>query len=423
MSRLELSIAWRYLRSRRGSRLLSFISLIAIGGVVVGVSALIIVMGVMNGLQNDLREKILVGSPDIRVLNLGADLRIDDWRSVLAKTRKHPGVVAAAPFVLTQALVNGGSNYNEAAQVVGIEPEGRGVAEVTTIRQHAAGVEGGAGDFRFASSDGQRRGVVVGSMLAQRLNVIPGDKIRLVAPPPGGDVSRVFSGTYVPRIMELEVTGIFQTGMFEYDNSYVYMALPVAQEVAGLDSAVTGIEARVGDRWRANEIGKSLAQSLGFPYRTIDWQEQNKSLFQALKLEKFGMGVILLLIVLVAAFNIVSTLTMVVTDKTREIGILKAMGMTAASIRRVFLVQGLVIGFVGTMSGLALGLGLSVALEKYRLIKLDPSVYFIDHLPVSLAALDVLGIVLASVAIAGLATLYPAVQAARLFPIEAIRHE
>ena len=423
MSRLELSIAWRYLRSRRGSRLLSFISLIAIGGVVVGVSALIIVMGVMNGLQNDLREKILVGSPDVRVLNLGADLKIDDWRTVLEKTKRHPGVVAAAPFVLTQALVNGGSNYNEAAQVVGIEPEGRGVADVTTIRKHAGGVPGGAGDFRFASSDGQRRGVVLGSMLAQRLNRLPGDKIKLVAPPPGGDMSRVLSGTYVPRILEFEVTGIFQTGMFEYDNNYVYMALPVAQEVAGLDTAVTGIEVRVTDRFQARDVGESLALTLGFPYRTIDWQEQNKSLFQALKLEKFGMGVILLLIVLVAAFNIVSTLTMVVTDKTREIGILKAMGMTARSIRRVFLVQGLVIGAAGTFAGLALGVGLTVALDQYKLIPLNPEVYFIDHLPASLQPVDVMWIVLASIAIAGLATLYPAVQAARLFPIEAIRHE
>lgn len=423
MSRLELAIAWRYLRSRRGSRLLSFISLIAMGGVVVGVSALIIVMGVMNGLQDDLRDKILVGSPDIRVLNLGTDLKIEDWKPVLAKTRRHPGIAAAAPFVLTQALVSAGGNYNQAAQVMGIEPEGRGVAEVTTIRKHAASVDGGAGDFRFASSDGQRRGAVVGSMLAQRLNVLPGDKIRIVAPPPGGDMSVIMSGTFVPKILELEVTGIFQTGMFEYDDGYVYTALPVAQEIAGLDSAVTGIEARTADRWQAAAIGKSLAESLGFPYRTVDWQEQNKSLFQALKLEKFGMGVILLLIVLVAAFNIVGTLTMVVTDKTREIGILKAMGLTSAAVRRVFLVQGLVIGTVGTTVGLAIGVGGAIAVGRYKLIRLDPQVYFIDHLPASLEPLDVLWIVLASVAIAGIATLYPASQAARLYPIEAIRHE
>ena len=416
---LELAIAWRYLRSRRGSRLLSFSSMIAIGGVVVGVSALIVIIGVMNGLQEDLREKILVASPDVRVLNVGTDLKIEDWRAVLEKTRRHPGVVAAAPFVLTQALVSAGGSYNEAAQILGIEPAGRGVPDVTSIRQH---VRPGAGDFRFASGDGQQRGAVVGHVLSQRLNLVPGDRLRVIAPPPGGDVSRLLSG-FVPRIFEFEVTGIFETGMYEYDNSYVYLPLAVAQEVAGIDSAVTGLDVRTADRWRASEIGESLATSLGFPYRTVDWQEQNKSLFSALQLEKLAMGFILLLIVVVAAFNIVSTLTMVVTDKTREIGILKAMGMTARSIRRIFFVQGLVIGVVGTAGGLLLGIAASVALGRYKLIRLDPSIYFIDHLPVAMQPWDVIFIVLASLSIAGLATLYPATQAARLFPIEAIRHD
>ena len=417
---LELAIAWRYLRSRRGSRLLSFSSMIAIGGVVVGVSALIVIIGVMNGLQQDLREKILVASPDVRVLNVGTDLKIEDWRAVLEKTRRHPGVVAAAPFVLTQALVSAGGSYNEAAQIIGIEPAGRGVVDVTAIRQH---VQAGRGDFRFASGDGEQRGAVVGHVLSQRLNLVPGDRIRLIAPPPGGDVSSVFSGTFVPRIYEFEVTGIFETGMYEYDNSYVYLPLTVAQEVAGIDTAVTGLDVRTTDRWRASEIGESLATSLGFPYRTVDWQEQNRSLFSALQLEKLAMGFILLLIVIVAAFNIVSTLTMVVTDKTREIGILKAMGMTARSIRRIFFVQGLVIGVVGTLGGLLLGVAASIALGKYKLIRLDPAIYFIDHLPVTMQPLDVILIVLASLAIAGVATLYPATQAARLFPIEAIRHD
>jgi lipoprotein-releasing system permease protein len=416
---LELAIAWRYLRSRRGSRLLSFSSMIAIGGVVVGVSALIVIIGVMNGLQEDLREKILVASPDVRVLNVGTDLKIEDWHAVLEKTRRHPGVVAAAPFVLTQALVSAGGSYNEAAQILGIEPAGRGVPDVTSIRQH---VRPGAGDFRFASGDGQQRGAVVGHVLSQRLNLVPGDRLRVIAPPPGGDVSRLLSG-FVPRIFEFEVTGIFETGMYEYDNSYVYLPLAVAQEVAGIDSAVTGLDVRTADRWKASEIGESLATSLGFPYRTVDWQEQNKSLFSALQLEKLAMGFILLLIVVVAAFNIVSTLTMVVTDKTREIGILKAMGMTARSIRRIFFVQGLVIGVVGTAGGLLLGIAASVALGRYKLIRLDPSIYFIDHLPVAMQPWDVILIVLASLSIAGLATLYPATQAARLFPIEAIRHD
>ena len=412
---LELAIAWRYLRSGRRSRLLSFISVIAIGGVVVGVSALIIIMGVMNGLQRDLREKILVGSPDIRVLTFGDDLRMDDWQGVLQKVREHPGVVAAAPFVLTQGGITAGHDYAEAAYVVGIEPERRGVENVTEIRSHAE-----MGDFRFATVDGDGRGAVLGNLLAARLNAYPGDKITLVS----------FSGAtlgnaigFVPRFYEFEVTGTFETGMYEYDNSYVYLPLDAAQEFAGLGTAVTGIEVRTTDRWEAKSVAAALGESLGYPYRTVDWQDQNRSLFQALKLEKFGMGSILLLIVIVAAFNIVSTLTMVVRDKTREIGILRAMGMTARGIRRIFFYQGVVIGVVGTSLGLAFGLLGALLLDRYRLIELDPSVYFIDHLPVALEGWDVLLIVLASLAIAALATLYPAHQASRLYPVEAIRYE
>ena len=416
MNRLELSIAWRYLRSRRGSRLLSLISIIAIGGVLVGVSALILIIGVMNGLQRDLREKILVGSPDVRVLSYGEDLKIDDWKSVLAKVKQQPGVVAAAPFVLVEGGMNAGHDYAGAAYVVGMQPEARGVPEVTTIRQHAI-----SGDFRFASSDGQGRGIVLGKLVASRYNAWPGDKINLVSI--AGVKPNAVTGGFVPRIFQFEVTGIVETGMYEYDNAYVYIALDKAQEFAALGEGVTGIEVKSSNRWDASVVAERITAALGWPYRTVDWQEQNRSLFQALKLEKLGMGVILLLIVMVAAFNIVSTLTMVVADKTREIGILKAMGLPSKSIRRVFLAQGIVIGVVGTTLGLLLGFGGALALEKYKFIPLDPSIYFIDHLPVATQASDVLWIVLASILTAGLATLYPAIQASRLYPIDAIRHE
>ena len=416
MSRLEWSIAWRYLRSRRGAKLLSFISVIAIGGVIVGVSALIVIMGVMNGLQHDLREKILVGSPDIRVLTFGDDLKLSDWDRVLDSVRKHPGVVTASPFVLTQGLASAGHDYAEGVYLVGLVPEEKSVKGVTSIREHAI-----AGDFSFRSSDGRLRGVVLGKHLASRLNAYPSDKVTLVSP--AGAKMNAALGSFMPRMYQYEVTGLFDTGMYEYDNSYVYMSLEAAQEFAGLTDAVTGIEARTTDRWVAPEVAQSLAQKLGFPYRAVDWQQQNSSLFQALKLEKLGMSIILLLIVIVAAFNIVSTLTMVVTDKTREIGILKAMGMPSRSIRNIFFAQGLVIGLVGTGLGLLLGLLAAVALDKYHFISLDPQVYFIDHLPVALEPLDVIAIVLASLAIAALATLYPARQASRLFPVDAIRHD
>jgi lipoprotein-releasing system permease protein len=414
MTRLELGIAWRYLRSRRGSKLLSLISVIAIGGVVIGVSALIVIMGVMTGLQNDLREKILIGSPDVRVLNYGSDMVLKDWEPVLAKSRAEPGVVAAAPFVLTKALVGAGHKYSDGAYVMGILPEGQGGPPVTSIRSHAT-----AGDFRFATADGKRRGAVVGARLANRLGVYPGiDSITLTTV--GSEVSPV-TGTPIPREVHLEVTGVFDTGMYEYDNGYVFVSMPVAQELAGLKTDVTGLELRTTSRWSAAGIAAHLAKVLGYPYRTEDWQSQNNSLFQALKLEKLGMSFILMLIIVVAAFNIVGTLTMVVTDKTKEIGILRAMGMPARSIRRIFLAQGFLIGLFGTALGLMLGLGAAFALDRLKLIPLDPQVYFIDHLPVARQPLDIAVTAVASLAIAALATIYPALQASRLLPVEAMR--
>lgn len=418
MSRLEISIAWRYLRSRRGSKLLSLISMIAILGVTVAVSALIVIIGVMDGLQTDLREKILIGSPDIRVMTYTQDMVMSDWPDVLKRVRRQPGVVAAGPFVFTQAIIQAsGHKYIDGAFVLGLPPDAPGVAQVTSLRKRAT-----AGDFSFTTTDGGHHGAVLGSKLAERLNVTPGvDSITLVTVDP--TKLDPISGMPSPNSRVFEVTGIFDTGMYEYDNSYVAISLEDAQQLAMLGNAVTGIEVKTPSRWDALEVAPRLADTLGMPYRVLDWHQQNNSLFNALKLEKLGMTVILLLIVLVAAFNIVSTLIMVVTDKTREIGILRAMGMPARSIRRVFFAQGLVIGLVGTACGLALGLVAAVLIGQKKLIPLDPVVYFIDHLPVSTQPLDVTLIVLASLAVAALATIYPAVQAARLYPVEAIRHE
>jgi len=418
LSRLELAIAWRYLRSRRGSRLLSFISVIAIGGVVVGVSALILIMSVMNGLQRDLRDKILIGSPDLRILTYGP-MKIEPWREVIEIVRERPGILAATPVVLTEGVVQAGEGYNEAVQVAGLLPDPPSDGpDATDIRDQVV-----AGTFDFRGGDDRRDGVVLGRLLADRLGITVGDSVTLMGA--GAAVVNPITGIFSPVIIRVMVSGIFDTGLYEYDNKFVYTALPLAQELKGFheSDAVTAVEVKITDRWHTAQAVADLDSILGPQYRVVDWQEQNRNLFQALKLEKLGMSVILLLIILVAAFNIVSTLTMVVTDKTREIGILKAMGMTAGSVRRIFLVQGVVIGIVGTGLGLALGLFAAFLVGDLKLIRLDPSVYFIDHLPVAVDPLDVVLTVVASLAIAALATMYPARQASRLFPIEAIRHE
>lgn len=412
---LEFSIAWRYLRSRRGSKLLSLISVIAIGGVLVGVSALIVITGVMNGLQRDLREKILVGSPDVYILPYGENLRLGDWRSLQERASRVPGVVAVAPFVQTQTLARkSSSSFATGAQVVGITPQGSAGPVVTTIRDQAI-----VGDFTFRRDSVSLPGVAVGKLLASKLNVMPGDSLVLL----GADIN-ASTGAVVPRPDTFVVSGLFETGMFEYDDSRLYIGLEAAQRFAGLGEDVTGLEIRTRDRWIASEAADSLRERLiDAPVRAQDWQETNRSLFQALQLEKLGMRVILALIMFVAAFNIVSTLTMVVTDKTREIGILRAMGMSARSIRRIFLIQGVIIGAVGTLGGVALGLVVSYVIDKYRLISLDPSIYFIDHLPVATEVGDVVITMLMSLVVAAIATLYPALQAARLYPVDAIRHE
>lgn len=416
MTRLEWALAGRYLRSRRASRFVSLITGIAIGGVTVGVMALIIVLGVMNGLQNDLREKILVASPHLRLLTYGEGLRLDNWHAMLDSVRAYPGVQAAEPFVLTQGLISAGHDYTEGAYVLGIEPD-TGTRAVTSIAQHFV-----RGDLRFATTrDDVDGGVVLGRRLAERLSAFPGAKITMVSLP-GSKFNRAL-GTFVPKFWSFEVTGLFDTGMYEYDNSYVVMRRALAQRFAGLDTAVTGIEIRIAHPEAAGTVATQMEDAFGYPYRVLDWQSQNHSLFSALKLEKLAMGLVLLLIVLVAAFNIVSTLTMVVADKTREIGILRAMGLSARAIRRVFVLQGAVIGLIGTALGTGLGLAVAQIVDKSGLIRLDPSVYFIDRLPVQVNPLDLLTIILASLAIAILATIHPARQAARLEPVDAIRHE
>lgn len=416
MKRLEWRIAARYLRSRRSSRLVSLITLIATAGVAVGVTALIVVMGVMNGLQSELREKILVASPHLRILTFGRGLRVDNWREALEMIRAHPEVEAAAPFVMTQAMVRAGADYTEGVHVLGIDPD-TATMSVTPLPRHFS-----SGDLRFATQlanvDG---GIILGRRVSERLLAFEGDSLSVISPARSRFNAAI--GAFMPSYWWFEVTGRFETGMYEYDNTYVVMRLDVAQRFAGLGDAVSGIDVRVTDPNEAPRIGAELEALLDYPYFSKAWQEQNAQLFSALQLEKLGMGLILLLIVIVAAFNIVGTLTMVVTDKTREIGILRAMGLSAKSVYRVFVIQGIIVGLVGTVTGAIVGIAIAQLFDRGRLITLDPSIYFIDHLPIKVQPFDSMLIIFASIAVATVATLYPSRRAAELAPVEAIRHE
>ncbi|MEO8479545.1 MAG: ABC transporter permease [Gemmatimonadota bacterium] len=414
-SPLERLIAMRYLRGQRGTRTASLQTIVAIAGITVGVAALIVVLGVMNGLRDDLRDRILVASPHIRVLTFGDNLRIPDWENALGRVRKIPGVVAAAPEVITGTVATNASGYPELAKVAGLEV-GVGTHDITGL--DSAMVEGSL-HVDIAPGDSVDGNVVLGDRLASKLSVQVGDELLLVSPR-SAQRSRI-TGGYAPQYWSARVTGTFRTGMFIYDDEFMVMDRASAQRFAGIGADVSAIAVRVNDPDQAPAVAESIMADLGYPYRVETWQIQNESLFKALQLEKLGMGLVIFFIMIVAAFNIVGTLTMVVTFKTREIGILQAMGMPGQSIARIFLAQGAFVGIVGTTFGVLLGLLLAFVGSGF--ISLDPSVYFIDHLPIRVEALDVAIIAAAAVGLAVVAGIHPARRAAQLTPVDAVRAE
>ncbi len=401
------------------ARLVTFITNLAIGGVAVGVMALIVVIGVLNGLQESLRDRILSGGPHGHVVDLANGMRMEDWRPVLQQVSEEDGVVSAAPFVYTKIVINAGDAFNEALVLRGLA-EDPDASRAVSLREHL--VEGSATPFSTTRSGAP--GLIVGQGVADRLGLYPEKRVT-VASIQNAPLSS--TGAFVPSMARFEVVGTFRTGLYQYDDELVIGPLEAVQELVGLDGAVTGIEFDVHDPWVAGEVSANLENNLkevpGGPYRVEGWEELNANLFSALRLEKLGMAVVLVLIVLVAAFNIVSTLVMMVADRTREIGILRAMGATSGSIGRIFRNIGLFIGGTGTAIGGILGALLAFALGHYEFISLPSDVYFIDRLPISLAPLDVTLIVVGSLLISWLATIYPAKRAAALMPVDAIARE
>lgn len=416
MTRLDWFIARRYLASRKKGRFLSFITWIALGGVTLGVMALIVVIAVMTGAQEDLRAKILDSTPHVLVLERGTALRMENWRAVEEQIAQVDAVVASAPFILTQVAIYR-QDYAQPANLYGVSLD----MDHVPVTEMEAEIQRGV--LNLEPPESGLPPVLMGSRLASRMQVFSGDTLVLISLE---NYQTDPFGSLRPKIARFEVTGTFTTGMYDYDIGNIYARLDDVQELLGLREAdgVSGIGVRIQDPWTATEVGDSIRQALGgFPFFVESWITTNNALFSALKLEKLAMGIILFLIVVVAAFNIVSTLVMVVVDRTREIGILKSMGMTDARVLRVFMLQGLWIGVIGTFVGTSLGVALCWFLDRYEIITIPPDVYFVDRLPVSLQPLDVVWIVLASVAVAFAATIYPALQASHLQPVEAIRHE
>ena len=413
---LSWYIARRYLASRKRGRLLSLITWIALGGVMVGVTALIVVIGVMAGMQHDLREKILGSTPHVLVLEQGTALRMNSWQDVLDTVLSVPEVVTASPFVLSQVTIRRqGQDYAQAADLYGVSAEDL-PGSVTAMEEQIR-----AGIHSLRTPPSGLAPILMGSGLAGRLQVLSGDTLVVVSME---HLRPDLFGGLTPTLRMFEVTGTFTTGMYDYDTKNLYTTMAAAQDLLGLTPDVaSGIGVRTADADRAGPVGEELQRRLGFPYFVESWITTNNALFSALKLEKLVMGLILFLIVLVAALNIVSTLVMVVSDRTREIGILMAMGMTRNAILRVWVLQGIWIGLIGTGLGTLFGVLVCWLLATYEIIKIPPDVYFVDHLPIRLEVADVLLIVVASMAVALAATIYPSLQAARLQPVEAIRHE
>jgi len=410
---LEWFVARRYLSGGKGRGFLSLITLIAIGGVTVGVMALIVVISVMSGLQKDLRQAILGASPHGMVIRLGDDVSMMDWERVADVVRADSSVTAAAPFIYTEIVLAPPGSFNEGAVLKAIPNDAQSLA-VARVDEYLV-----SGKLPFDATESGHPGLLVGSGLARRHGLFPGQVVTIVSV----QNAELTPTGLQPQMRRFEVTGVFETGLYQYDSKWTFTTLPAAQSLLNLGTRVTGVEFNVEDAWKASETAQRLDSELRFPYAVDDWQHQNASLFSALKLEKLAMAVILLLIVLVASFNIISTLIMVVTDKTREIGILRSMGVTANGVLRIFLIQGIVIGIIGTLVGGTLGGTLAYLLDRYEFITLPGDVYFIDRLPVDVNPVDVGLIVAASIAISFLATIYPARRAAELAPVDAIRHE
>lgn len=433
----EFFIGLRYLSSRRRQKFTSIIGLISVLGVIIGVMALNVVLSVMGGFEEELREKILGVSSHIVILSYDGPMK--DYSKIKDDTLEFPGVIGASPFIYGQGMI--ASERNVSGSVVrGIDPSSAG--SVTNIEQAIGrGVLGAGKKNKEKFSDEQlskagkevlrklnsstesgKPPILLGKELASTLGVMEGDLVSLVSP-----FGKMGPFGATAKVKKFEVVGIFDYGMIEYDSSISYVDLKDAMDFFDMDGEVSGVEVKIRDIYDAKRIGSELASILGFPYYSRNWEEVNKSLFKALRLERVAIAIFLGLIILVAALDIVSALTMVVMEKGKDIAILRAMGATKQGILKIFVIDGMIIGIVGTLLGSLSGFGICYMLKTSetirKLIPFDNNVYPISEFPVKIEPFYFLMIAFCSILICFIATLYPSFQASRKDPIEALRYE